>query len=74
MDIKANPEVTYTLEAFLPASGNWVSIKSGLKEEVEIAELLDQLRIKPNDSRSPATAFRMMKVTRDVLQFMEVIK
>lgn len=74
MDIKANPEVTYTLEAFLPASGNWSSIKSGIKEEISISELLSQLKIDPKCPRSPATAFRMMKVTRDVLQFMEVIK
>ncbi|UAW53393.1 hypothetical protein pEaSNUABM30_00275 [Erwinia phage pEa_SNUABM_30] len=74
MDIKANPEVTYTLEAFLPASGNWSSIKSGIKEEIEISELLGQLKIDPKCPRSPATAFRMVKVTRDVVQFMGIDK
>lgn len=74
MDIKANPEVTYTLEGFLPQRGRWVPIASDLKDEVEIAELLGQLRIDPKCPRSPATAFRTVKVTREVIQFMEIDK
>lgn len=72
MDIKANQEVTYTLEAFLPAgAGRWASVQSGIKEEISISELLCQLKIDINCLRSPATAFRLVKVTRDVVQLLE---
>lgn len=74
MNIKANPEVTYTLEGFLPTRVAWVTITSGLKDAVEIAELLDQLKIDPKCQRSPATAFRIVKVTREVVQFVEIDK
>lgn len=74
MNIKANPEVTYTLEGFLPTRVAWVTITSGLKDAVEIAELLDQLKIDPKCPRSPATAFRIVKVTREVVQFVEIDK
>ncbi|QZE58841.1 hypothetical protein pEaSNUABM28_00284 [Erwinia phage pEa_SNUABM_28] len=74
MNIKANPEVTYMLEGFFPDRNIWVIIHSDLKEKVDISELLDQLKIDPKCPRSPATAFRMVQVTRDVVQFMEVVK
>lgn len=71
MDIKANPEVTYTLEGFFKDRDVWLSIHSGLKEVIEIPDLLNQLKIDVNCPRNPCSAFRLVKITREVVHYME---
>lgn len=72
MNIKANPEVTYTLEGFFKGRDVWLTIHSGLKEIIEIPELLDQLKIDAKCPRNPCSAFRLVKITREVVHFVEV--
>lgn len=72
MTSKVVPDVSYTLEGFIPERECWVPITSGIREEIEISELLSQLQIDPKCSRSQATTFRVVKVTCEVIQCMEI--
>ncbi|QZE58498.1 hypothetical protein pEaSNUABM40_00282 [Erwinia phage pEa_SNUABM_40] len=62
-----DPNVTYSLEAFVKTANDWVVIRSGITTPEEVIQLVDRLDIrqrKPED----VTHFRVVRVVRSEVE------
>ena len=62
-----DPNVTYSLEAFVKTANDWVVIRSGIATPEEVTALVDRLNIKPNKPEV-VTRFRVVRVVRNEVE------
>lgn len=62
-----DPNVTYSLEAFVKTANDWVVIRSGIATPEEVTGLVDRLNLKYNKPES-ATHFRVVRVVRSEVE------
>ncbi|QZE57821.1 hypothetical protein pEaSNUABM17_00275 [Erwinia phage pEa_SNUABM_17] len=62
------PDVTYSLEAFISTANDWVVIRSGIASPEAVTQLIDQLNITPENKHVKGTKFRVVRVMRDAVE------
>ncbi|QZE57491.1 hypothetical protein MPK71_gp282 [Erwinia phage pEa_SNUABM_1] len=63
-----DPNVTYSLEAFITTANDWVIVRSGITTPEAVTELVDRLNITPESKHAFATKFRVVRVVRSEVE------